>query len=36
MVGNDNNLPYSSGRQLNAAADTEAILLDVPEFLAAK
>lgn len=36
MVGNDNNLPYSSGRQLDKAADNEAILLEVPEFLAAK
>lgn len=36
MVGNDNNLPYSSGRKLDAAADNEAILLDVAEFLAAK
>ncbi len=36
MVGNDNNLPYSSGRKLDAAADNEAILLAVPEFLAAK
>jgi hypothetical protein len=36
LVGNDNNLPYSSGRQLDRAADNEAILLAVPEFLAAK
>lgn len=36
MVGNDNNLPFSSGRKLDAAADNEAILLEVPEFLAAK
>jgi hypothetical protein len=36
MVGNDNNLPYSSGRRLDAAADNEAILLGVPEFLAAQ
>jgi hypothetical protein len=36
LVGNDNNLPYSSGRKLDAAADNEAILLSVPEFLAAK
>lgn len=36
MVGNDNNLPYSSGRRLDAAADNEAMLLSVPEFLAAK
>jgi hypothetical protein len=36
IVGNDNNLPYSSGRKLDAAADTEYMLLDVPELLAAK
>ncbi|MGL5009142.1 MAG: esterase-like activity of phytase family protein, partial [Paracoccaceae bacterium] len=36
IVGNDNNLPYSSGRALDAAADNEMILLDVPEFLAAE
>jgi hypothetical protein len=36
IVGNDNNLPFSSGRQLDAAADNEMMLLDVPELLAAK
>ncbi len=36
MVANDNNLPFSSGRKLDAAADNEFILLRVPEFLAAK
>ena len=36
LVGNDNNLPYSSGRQLDEAAANEMILLEVPEFLAAK
>lgn len=36
LVGNDNNLPYSSGRKLAAAADNEVMLLAVPEFLAAK
>ena len=36
MVGNDNNLPYSSGRSLDKASDNEVILLDVAEFLAAK
>lgn len=36
MVANDNNLPYSSGRRLDAAADNEFILLSVPELLAAK
>jgi hypothetical protein len=36
MVGNDNNLPYSSGRQLDAASDNEMILLEAADFLAAK
>lgn len=36
IVANDNNLPYSSGRALDKAADNEFILLSVPEFLAAK
>jgi hypothetical protein len=36
LVANDNNLPYSSGRQLDAAADNEMILLEVADFLAAK
>jgi hypothetical protein len=36
IVGNDNNLPFSSGRKLDAAADNEFILLDVAELLAAK
>ena len=36
IVGNDNNLPYSSGRALGKQDDNELILLDVPEFLAAK
>lgn len=36
MVAVDNNLPYSSGRALDRAADNEVILLSVPEFLAAK
>ncbi|WP_309664051.1 esterase-like activity of phytase family protein [Tabrizicola sp.] len=36
MVAVDNNLPYSSGRALDKAADNEFILLSVPEFLAAK
>ncbi len=36
LVANDNNLPYSSGRRLDGAADNEFILLRVPEFLAAK
>lgn len=36
IVANDNNLPFSSGRKLDAAADNEFILLDVSEMLAAK
>lgn len=36
LVGDDNNLPYSSGRKLDAAADNEMILLDVTDFLNAK
>jgi hypothetical protein len=36
IVANDNNLPYSSGRALDKAADNEFILLSVPEFLAAR
>jgi hypothetical protein len=36
IVGNDNNLPYSSGRMRGKQDDNELILLEVPEFLAAK
>ncbi len=36
MVANDNNLPFSSGRRLDAAADNEFILLSVPELLEAR
>ena len=36
MVANDNNLPYSGGRELGKSANNEFILLDVPEFLAAR
>lgn len=36
IVGNDNNLPYSSGRTLGKQDDNELILLEVPEFLASK
>jgi hypothetical protein len=36
MVAMDNNLPYSTGRALDKAADNEIVLLSVPEFLAAK
>lgn len=36
VVAMDNNLPFSSGRQFDAPADNEFILLDVPEMLAAR
>lgn len=36
MVAVDNNLPFSSGRALDKAADNEFVLLSVPELLAAK
>jgi len=36
VVANDNNLPYSSGRQLGRNDDNEFILLYVPELLAAR
>jgi hypothetical protein len=36
MVAVDNNLPFSSGRRLDRAADNEIILLAAPEFLAAR
>ncbi|WGR62158.1 hypothetical protein E3U26_15555 (plasmid) [Paracoccus ferrooxidans] len=36
MLANDNNLPFSGGRRIGAAADNEFILLSVPELLAAK
>lgn len=36
LVANDNNLPGSTGRQLNAAADNEFILLEVGDFLKAR
>jgi hypothetical protein len=36
MVAVDNNLPYSSGRALDKAADNEFVLLSVPELLQAK
>ena len=36
IVGNDNNLPFSSGRALGKADDNEFVLLDVSEFLNAK
>jgi len=36
IVATDNNLPFSSGRQLDAAKDNEFVLLDVRELLAAE
>lgn len=36
VVGNDNNLPFSSGRALGKADDNELIILRVPELLKAK
>nr|WP_246748537.1 esterase-like activity of phytase family protein [Rhizobium setariae] len=36
IVGNDNNLPFSSGRTLGKADDNEFVLLEVGEFLNAK
>jgi hypothetical protein len=36
MVGVDNNLPFSSGRALDKAADNEVVLLAVPEMLSAR
>lgn len=36
LVANDNNLPGSTGRQLDAAADNEFILLEAAEFLKAR
>jgi hypothetical protein len=36
IVGNDNNLPFSSSRDPNKADDNELILLRVPEFLRAR
>jgi hypothetical protein len=36
VVGNDNNLPYSSSREPNKADDNELILLEVTEFLQAR
>ena len=35
MVANDNNLPFSGGREIGAAAHNEFILLSVPELLQA-
>ncbi len=36
VVGNDNNLPFSSSREPNKADDNELILLDVGDFLKAR
>jgi hypothetical protein len=36
IIGNDNNLPYSSGRQLGKSDDNEFVLLEVKDFLSAK
>lgn len=36
LVANDNNLPFSGGREIGRAADNEFILLNVVEMLAAK
>ncbi len=36
LVANDNNLPFSGGREIGRAANNEFILLSVPELLAAK
>lgn len=36
LVANDNNLPFSGGREIGKAADNEFILLSVPEPLSAR
>ena len=36
LVANDNNLPFSGGREIGKAANNEFILLSVPELLGAK
>jgi hypothetical protein len=36
VVGNDNNLPFSSSREPNKADDSELILLEVAAFLNGK
>jgi hypothetical protein len=36
IVGNDNNLPFSSSREPNKADDNEMVLLEVADFLKAK
>ncbi|WP_152044722.1 esterase-like activity of phytase family protein [Aureimonas psammosilenae] len=36
VVANDNNFPFSAGREVNKTDDNEFVLLSVPEFLEAK
>ena len=36
IVGNDNNLPFSAGRKVDAADDNEFVILEVADFLNAK
>ncbi len=36
VIGNDNNLPFSSSRDPNVADDNEFVLLEVADFLKAK
>jgi hypothetical protein len=36
VVGNDNNLPFSSSREPQQADDNELVLLDVGDFLKAR
>jgi hypothetical protein len=36
IVGNDNNLPFSSGRAIGKSDDNEMMILKVPELLHAK
>lgn len=36
VIGNDDNLPFSSSREPNRADDNELILLEVPELLQAR
>ena len=36
IVGNDNNLPFTSSREPNKVDDNEFVLLHVPQFLQAK
>ncbi len=36
IVGNDNNLPFSTSREPNKADDNEFVLLNVAEFLKAR